>query len=288
VTPAASKAAGGESTRPTARLRALLGRHPLPAFYALACALSWWPMLREGNGLFPLGPFLAALVVTALAGGRAGLTAYLRRLARWRAGLGWYAAALLVPVALSAGAAGLNVVLGAPAPSAARLARWPEVIPTFLVYLVALGGMEEPGWRGFAMPGLRPGRSALAASLALGALIAAWHLPLVRAGMQPVPSLLGAAAAQVLYTWLSNRASPAGGNVLIVMVAHAAQGGIGGELFSGLFAGPDAVRMGWLLAAAYTATALLLALATGPALAEGRRPARRDASAPDAPAPAGR
>jgi hypothetical protein len=69
------------------------------------------------------------------------------------------------------------------------------------------------------------------------------------------------------------------------MVAHAAQGGIGGELFSAQFAGPDAARMAWLLAAAYGATALLLALATGPALAEARPPARRDALDWDAPTP---
>jgi uncharacterized protein len=104
---------GSHDVRPTverrgqilAGLRALVERRPLETFFALACAFSWWPMLGQDGGLFPFGPLVAALVVTAVVGGRAGLSDYLRRLARWRAGVGWYAAALAVPVALATGPA---------------------------------------------------------------------------------------------------------------------------------------------------------------------------------------
>jgi membrane protease YdiL (CAAX protease family) len=36
---------------------------------------------------------------------------------------------------------------------------------------------EEPGWRGFALPGLQASRSPLVAALILAPLIAVWHLP---------------------------------------------------------------------------------------------------------------
>ena len=38
---------------------------------------------------------------------------------------------------------------------------------------------EEPGWRGFALPRLQRRHSPLVATLMLGVVVAAWHLPLV-------------------------------------------------------------------------------------------------------------
>jgi uncharacterized protein len=67
----------------------------------LVCALSWscWvplALLAPGVSHVPgfLGPMLAAVVLTAVEDGRAGLRDLVSRMARWRVPLRWYAAAL--------------------------------------------------------------------------------------------------------------------------------------------------------------------------------------------------
>jgi membrane protease YdiL (CAAX protease family) len=50
-----------------------------------------------------------------------------------------------------------------------------EVRLDFLIPLAALG--EELGWRGFALPRLQSRIGPLSASLVIGVIWAAWHLP---------------------------------------------------------------------------------------------------------------
>jgi hypothetical protein len=103
--------------------------------------------------------------VLAVTEGKSGLVGLLRRMVRWRVGLQWYAAALLLPVVVALTAAAINVfLLGAQASSAAELGGLPSLIPTFFILLLipGLGGTwEEPGFRGYALPSLQIGRSAL-------------------------------------------------------------------------------------------------------------------------------
>jgi membrane protease YdiL (CAAX protease family) len=243
--------------------------HPLAAFFALAYALSWWSVPVDGTQ-FAFGPLLAAIVVSTLLGGKAGLMAWLRRCTQWRAGLGWYAAALLLPFGINAAAAGLAVLFGARTPTAAQLARWPEMFVVFALYLLAFGPLgEEPGWRGFAMLRLEAGRTALGASLILGMFVAAWHLPLVLMGHQSAVILIATFAAQIMYTWLANHTR---GSVLIVMVAHAAQGACG-NYFGPMFFGTGAEMQIWMLVTMQVAVALILIALAGPSLA--RQPAAR-------------
>jgi len=83
---------------------------------------------------------------------------------------------------------------------------------------------EEPGWRGFALPGLQgSGRSPLLAALILAPLIAIWHLPLALfGGMKPL-DFLGPIAFTFVATWVFNHT---GGSVLMTLVMHAAGGTI--------------------------------------------------------------
>ena len=65
--------------------------HPLVTFFVLAYALSWWGwILYAFNPDLPpiasFGPFLAALLVLAITGGRAGVMGLLRRMVRWPRG----------------------------------------------------------------------------------------------------------------------------------------------------------------------------------------------------------
>jgi len=52
-------------------MSALIRRHPLPAFFVLAYAFSWWPV--PFGAFLPAGPMFAGLVVIAVIDGRSGL-----------------------------------------------------------------------------------------------------------------------------------------------------------------------------------------------------------------------
>lgn len=244
-------------------------RHPLVVFFVLAYALSWWPWILYAFDLSPLpivgfGPFLAAIVVLAVTRGKAGVMALLRRMVRWRVSPVWYAVALLLPVAITVAATVLNVLFGAQAPSSAELSGWTGLVPGFLLLLLVPGfggAWEEPGWRGYALPRLQVGRSALLASLILGLLWAFWHLPLMVVGEVNWSDIVLVIAASVVFAWVFNSAS---GSVLIAMVMHATNNTISGSFFGPMFSGADSVRESWLLAALWVAVAIVVVVATGP------------------------
>ena len=249
----------------------LVKRHPLIAFFVLAFALSWWGWILYAFGLYPapiasFGPFLAALVVLAITQGKSGIGGLLRRMVRWRVGIRWYAVALLLPVGIALAATALNVLLGARAPSAADLGGWTGLFSTFAFVLLipAAGGTwEEPGWRGFALPRLQAGRSALVASLILGAVWALWHLPFVVAtGQMGGWDIVIILAWTLVLTWVYNGT---GGSVLIVMLFHAMFNTVSGSFISPLaFSGADSVRQSWLLAAVWCAVAVAVVMWAGP------------------------
>lgn len=249
---------------------ALVRRHPLITFFVLAYALSWWAWILYALGVSPnpiasFGPFLAALVVLALTEGKAGIGRLFRRMVRWRVAPIWYAVALLLPAVLAGIAAALNVLLGAQPPSPAQLGAWPGLLPTFALVLLipGVGGAwEEPGWRGYAVPRLQRGRSALVASLILGVLIAGWHLPLMVAGQIHYSDIVLILAAMIVVNWVFNNAK---GSVLIVMLLHAANNTVSGSYFSPMFTGADSVRQSWLLALVWGVMAILVIAVAGPA-----------------------
>lgn len=242
-------------------IRSFTQNHALITFFGLAYALSWWPNLFGMGTNNPFGPLLAALLVVWLSDGKAGLAAFWKYCSRWRGPWGWYVLAIVLPFAVNLAAAALTVALGAPYPSQESILRWPELFITFPLYLIVFGPLgEEPGWRGFAMPRLQAGRSALVASLILGLLIAIWHLPLVAGGQQSATILLAIVAVQVVYTWLANHVE---GKVLIVMLAHAAQGGLGGEYFGPMFSGEYAQMETWMLVVVQCVVAVVIVAFTG-------------------------
>jgi membrane protease YdiL (CAAX protease family) len=208
----------------------LVKRHPLITFFVLTYVIAW--------GLIPFwtfqagAPFIAALIVIPLTQGLSGLKELGLRMIRWRVRWYWYVVAIALPLAVVLLTAGLNVALGASAPSLAGVGSVTTVLMMFAVRLVnpgdgALG--EEPGWRGFALPGLQSTLSPLVSTLILGVLVTGWHVPLlfVEDGLlQPsiiVGFLLGTMAVTFWYTWMFNHT---GGSVLITLLSHAAQGTI--------------------------------------------------------------
>jgi hypothetical protein len=204
--------------------------HPIITFFVLTYAIGWgcipfWTFMAGS-------PFIAALIVIPLTQGWAGLRELGSRMIRWRVRWYWYVVAIGLPLTVLLLTAGLNVALGASAPSLA-FGSVGAILLFFAVRLLnpgdgALG--EEPGWRGFALPGLQgSGLSPVVSTLILGVLVTGWHVPILfleEGALQPsiiVGFLLGTLAVTFWYTWLFNRT---GGSVLMTLVSHAAQGTI--------------------------------------------------------------
>ena len=244
----------------------IVKRYALPAFFLLAYLLSWYPWLlhlahvtRGEGGLNPLGPFVAALILSGITGRWISIKRLLKRLVEWRVGVRWYAFVLLLPAAICVLVVSLNLLLGAPHPTAAQLAKWPEMPSRFLFIFLFIGLGEEPGWRGFALPRLQQKYSELGASLILAVFWAAWHLPLTATELkiQYVPQfLIGILSATVVHTWVFNRTK---GSVLLQMIFHSAVNTVGAGYFFQMFSGADLVRLWWLFSAAWCLTAILAA-----------------------------
>jgi membrane protease YdiL (CAAX protease family) len=138
------------------------------------------PVLRALAGI---GPLVAALVLVYLTLDRSGRRDYWRRLlSPARIGARWFAAIFLIPPVLTALAAAVDLLLGGYGlhlEGAARLLEQPLTIVPYVLFILVFGPLpEEMGWRGYALDGLQARRSALTASLVLGAAWAVWHLPL--------------------------------------------------------------------------------------------------------------
>jgi membrane protease YdiL (CAAX protease family) len=171
------------------------------------------------------GPMVAAVAITAQESGRAGLRLLLSRVVRWRVAPVWYAVAILGPLVLTLGAIGLHVAFGGRPPDlTAMIGALPTVLALSVYMLVQVGIGEEIGWRGYALPKLQTGYSALVSSMILGVLWALWHLPLF---FNPATSYANTPfwvffvfllPFPIVYTWIFNST---GGSVLMAMILHA-------------------------------------------------------------------
>ena len=249
----------------------LMRRYPLAAFFVLAFALSWWPWILYSFDLVPnpivgFGPFLAALVVLGITEGRSGVVGLLRRMVRWRVGLQWYAVALLLPIVVTLTAAVLNIfLLGAErTSSAAQLGGLSSFLTMFFLWLLIpglAGTWEEPGFRGYALPRLQVGRSALLASLILGVLWALWHSPFVVTGEDIwVDAFLFSIVWSPVYAWLFNNAS---GSVLIVMLFHNMNNSFSSGFVGQMFSGADSVNQAWLRLGLWLVVAIVVVVVYG-------------------------
>jgi len=204
-------------------------------FFALVLALTWGlqlPAVLAAKGVLdapverflPLamlgtfGPVLAAVLVCMREAGRAGARVPFRGLRVGRLDVRWYAIALFGFAALHV----LGVAVYALAGGSAA-GRW-LYLPQNAQHVAAvlfIPWVEEPGWRGLALPRLRRRASPLAAALIVGTVWAAWHTMMFL--LQGLSSLglawayLNIFAGSMLFTWLYERTR---GSLWIAVVAH--------------------------------------------------------------------
>jgi membrane protease YdiL (CAAX protease family) len=171
-------------------------RRAVLLYFVLTFVISWGGFLLVGwRGIFAdtswqtdpqfpgavlamlAGPPVAALLMTIIVSGMPGLRELLVRLLRWRVGVRWYAAALLIAPLLT-----MTVLF-----ALARLS--PVFLPSIVtaqdkvtlllsgVMVGLVGGFaEELGWTGFATPRLRAKAGVFAVGCIVGVIWGVWHL----------------------------------------------------------------------------------------------------------------
>jgi membrane protease YdiL (CAAX protease family) len=134
----------------------------------------------------------------------------------WATALGLYPFVIVLGNAISAG-------LGLPGPTSKVTGSWYglvlDVLIMFPYFLFAGGGLEEPGWRGFALPILQKRYSPLNASLILSVIWAFWHWPMLRGGVLSMIFYVSLVVAPlgILFTIVFNRT---GGSLPIAILLH--------------------------------------------------------------------
>lgn len=233
--------------------------YPLTFFAILACLFGWVFLITAALGsdappdMNPLGPVIAAAIVAA-GMGWAGLKEWGRTLVTFRTSPVWYALAIVAPVAIIVGAVLANAAFGAPLPTSAQLAAWPELLGTFVLFLILIGIGEEAGWTAFAAPRLLNRYSFLTAWLLLSAIRIVWHLPLMLTGDLPLSLGIGGNLAfQFLVLWLFLRS---GGVWFLAAIWHAVLNTAGGSFFFPMVQGVDQARLGVLMSAGYLLVAM--------------------------------
>jgi len=215
----------------------LVKRHPIITFFVLTYAITWAiesPLVfltdsvtdTQGLVLVILAsnvPSVVGIVLTAIVFGRGALRKLLGRLLIWRVNPLWYLVVILGPVVLAGGMVALNTLMGGPALGLGMPLLGVMSMLAFSIFPGSALG-EEIGWRGYALPRLQAGRSALSASLILGVLWGLWHLPLWLTGAPGRTPILYTAfvvstiSLSVLLTWVYNST---GGSLLLVVLLHA-------------------------------------------------------------------
>ena len=213
-------------------------RHSLVAFLVLSYGLTWALLMplaifRDATAgpyttlALLIGsniPSAVAIALTAIGLGGGATRKLLGRLLIWRVGWRWYLL-LLAPTALVIGTITLVAVTrGGPTAALAMPLSNAIFFVAFMTFPGSATG-EEIGWRGFALPRLQFGHTALVASLIVGSLHGLWHLPLWLRGdadhqLSVYPAfLIQAIGLAVIYTWLYNSTK---GSVLLAVLFHTA------------------------------------------------------------------
>lgn len=173
-------------------------------FFLLTFTISWliWlPYVLHGLGILTLSeaaislmtlavmlgafaPLIAALICIGRIKGKSGIKEFFRESFDFKTRWFFYILALLLPLLVTAAAhyivnsTGIDNLPGNLFPENISMPIPVLVIPYFLLILIAGGGQEEFGWRGFAQGPMQEKYGVLMGSALIGIIWGLWHLPL--------------------------------------------------------------------------------------------------------------
>jgi membrane protease YdiL (CAAX protease family) len=150
-----------------------------------------------------LVPSTLAILCTALAEGRMGLSGLARKLIQWRISFKWYLVAILMPVGIVLASGVAAYILGwSSTPFQINIPASSQLIFNFIL-VVTVAVLEELGWRGYALPRLLVYRSPLSSALIIGTLWGLLHIGVGLADGRPwLPSFLAPFGMSITLTWL--------------------------------------------------------------------------------------
>ncbi|MGE5378936.1 MAG: CPBP family intramembrane glutamic endopeptidase [Bacteroidota bacterium] len=233
------------ASQPRSGLKGLSRRHPLLGMYGLLFLLTWPGLILEAlvsrgriasqpplllTLLTGWGPGIAAVTVSAVLAGRAGIQELLSRFLIWKVGVQWYLAAFFLMAAVILGGIGLSVLFGGAVPHLPAAGASPvQILFAFAVAVLfgILFNTEEMAWRGFALPRLQTKYGVLAGCLLLAIPECLVHLPYFwnrnidfYQTVGPLWFTAFSVAAVFIYAFLFNKTR---GSLLLVTVLHASQ-----------------------------------------------------------------
>ncbi|MFE4543889.1 CPBP family intramembrane glutamic endopeptidase [Arthrobacter sp. NPDC056727] len=178
--------AGRASAPSAAPLRERIAARPVAAFLVIAIGLTWAALILSiallGNALPGILAELlilmgTAVLVTAATDGKPGVRALFRQTVRWRAGTGWYVAAVLALPVLTVLVAAATGTFRQPADG------WAPVAGAYLLNTLVIGALlgniwEELAWTGVVQRRLMERHGMAAGSLLTAVPFALIHVPL--------------------------------------------------------------------------------------------------------------
>ncbi len=218
-------------------MKPLIRKYPITAFIILAFGISYFIGIPVRmfflDGLFGkqelgvgyyvklftvYGPALAAVIVTGVTTGKAGLTALFSKLKPDPKHFIWW---LALPVAGTLITALAFVIQGIPANTLFTMMM--SNLPMFAAHMVLatliIGFGEEIGWRGWLWPTLLKTRTVKSALPRIFIVWGLWHLPILFSGYKTaIPFVILEASATVILAWIWQRVN---GNIFVLAIAHA-------------------------------------------------------------------
>ena len=193
--------------------------------------IGWAPSLQSPlNAITVWAPTIAAVLVLCRESGSSGVKSLFGQLKKWKAGIGWFLAALLLEPARWLAALGIDRALGRAYELKGGILGGvfgeasAYMIPVAVIFTLPNALGEELGWRGFALPRLQRRSGALPGTFVIGLFWGFWHIPAWLAwGAAELTFLpvfimvLNAVPAAVIFTWMFNRT---GGNIWIPVIYH--------------------------------------------------------------------
>jgi len=217
-------------------------------------------------------PGLAAVIVTGLTRGRAGIRALFQKVLIARVGFQWYVFAIFIMGAISVSAILLANWIGTSPSIPLVSTRMPPasgpvglLLNVVMLFIFsALFNSEELGWRGFALPRLQAKYNALMSSLILSIPWLFFHLPLFfRLGSSQADSSFISYAIQmmantVLFTWMYNHTR---GSILLPWILHASMN-TWTQIFS-INSEATSPVLGWMLTGVFVLAAIAVTFVSG-------------------------
>jgi len=166
-------------------------------------------------------PFLTALLMAYVVGGKEGLGSFLRRMVRVRAPWFTWALVLFIPAAIGFASLAVHLLFGGELPEAVLLNLNVETLPqiallgVFFLLPVGSENLAEFGFRGFGIPAAQSKWGPLRGTLGLGLFFGLWFLPqffnesspqVAMGGLSYLPYfVLAEVSWSVMMTWVFNK-----------------------------------------------------------------------------------